>query len=823
MMPNQEEELSLMDIIGVLHRHRYLIAGLTAFMAFIALIYSLLTKPVYQAEAMVRLSIASPPISVLTPEAGVGMVLDPVQSQIEIIKSRSVSERVVRRLGINILISKKHFIKDTAWCNDSVKIGAYQLIVKGNRFEVRDKKNHLLGSGQFGKLFYAPYAGFGFCIEKKEDVKNGIYWFRVKDPIFAAENFRRKVKVTQKGNTDLAIIRLKAYSPKEAARLTNAVAEEYVNFTLFDLKQEARSVRKFIQDQLQKVEKELRAAQDSLKNFKERTGIFMLDEDASNLINRLSSLQAQLTDAQTEKVATQARIDNLRQQLKQQSSQQKQRLLSSPEISGNPVVQSLKDKLTELEIRRAKLLEEYTEQHPEVQAIDREIAKTREELTKAVESALNAGPSISDPIIQAIIQDLVSNEAKLNALEGEIEALKKVISIYESKIKQLPTAEVKLAELTREVESKKTTYNTLLSKLEDVKITEARTVSDAKVVDPAVPPTNPIKPKTKLNIILGLVLGLMLGIGGAFVSEYLDTSIKVPEEVENYIGIPVLGTIPKINITTTKNKATPEEILKSRLITVGPLANSPVAEAYRTLRTNLKFSSISKPLRTIVVTSSLAQEGKSTVTVNLAITFAQLGHKVLMLDADLRKPMLHRIFGYNRVPGLTDVLVGNAKIDTVIHDLFKISPNLAMVTSGQIPPNPAELLGSHQMEELLSEVLQRFDYVFIDTPPVLPATDASEMATKSDGVILVVKALSTEREVLEQSKKMLDRAGANIIGAVLNGIDIERQFYYYKYRYKHYYYYYSYTHKDQFKEFEKIHKSKNPLKKILWKLKNRRK
>ncbi len=819
-MAVQEEEVSLMDIIGVLHRHRYLIIGLTVFVTLLALIYSLLTRPVYRAEAMVRLSIATPPISVLTPEAGVGMVLDPVQSQIEIIKSRTVSERVVKRLGLNIKFPKV-FKKDTAWCSDSVRPGTYKLVIKNkDTFEVLGPKGIFLGRGKFGHRFVSTDGRFGFVIRKKEEgFSQSEYIFKIRDPQLTAEGFKNKVKVMQKGNTDLAIIRLKAYTPRDAAMLTNAVAEEYVNFTLYDLRKEARSVRDFIQNQLNKIEKELEEAQDSLKKFKEQTGIFMLDEDARNLINRLSNLQAELTAATTEKVATKARINNLRAQLQQQSAQQKERLLTSPEISGNPVVQSLKDKLTELEIRKAKLMEEYTEQHPEVQAINREIEKTKDELRKAVGSAMKAGPLTSDPIIQSILQDLIKSEADLNALEGQIEALKKVISYYESRIKQLPTTEVRLAELTREVESKKATYNMLLSKLEDVKITEARTVSDAKVVDSAVPPTHPIKPKKKLNLILGFILGLMLGIGGAFVSEYLDTSIKVPEEIENTIGVPVLGTIPKIGIGISKGKA--EELIQKRLITVGDLSSSPVAEAYRALRTNLKFSSISKPLRSIVITSSLAQEGKSTVTANLAITFAQLNHKVLLVDADLRKPMLHRIFGYNRVPGLTDVLVGSHRIDDVIHDLHRISPNLMLITSGQIPPNPAELLGSQQMEEFLEETLQRFEYIFFDTPPVLPATDASELSSKTDGVILVIKALETEREVVEQAKKMLDRAGANIVGAVLNAMDVERQFYYYKYRYKRYYYYYSYTHKDQLKEYEAHHS--NPLKKFLRKIKRGRK
>ena len=808
--PTREEEISLMDIMGVLFRYRYVIIGLTIGIAALAWLYSALTRPVYEAKSLVRLSISAPPITTLGPEMGYGTTIDPVQSQIEIIKSRTLAERVVKRMGLNIVFPKG-IIVDTAWSTDLVKTGIYYLKLKqDSSFEVFDKDDNYLGPGKLGKIFKSQRAGFGFSVRCKDGECEKFIGrripFRVKSIISTAERFRGKVKASQKGQTDLAVIKVRAYSPQKAAQLANAVAEEYVNFVIYDLQQEARSVRNFIESQLEKVERRLREAEDSLKAFKEKTGIFILDESARSLISRLSELQAELTKAQTDRVGAFERLKKLRQQLKQRGEEQYQALASTPEISGNPIVQSLRDKLTQLEIRKAKLLEEYTEAHPDVQALEREIQKTREELNKAIENMLKSGLPTGDPIIRRIMQDIVENEATINALDGKIQALQTVINIYEGKLQSLPEAEVKLAELTREVEANRATYEMLISKLQDVKITEARTVSDAKVIDPAVLPKKPIKPKTKLNIILGFILGLMLGVGGAFVLEYLDTSVKVPEEVETALNIPVLGTIPMVMRGKPKSKDE-AQLIKERLITHFHPSH-PVSEAFKTLRTNLRFSSISNPANSIVITSAVAREGKSTVTANLGITLAQLGHKTLLVDADLRKPILHRLFGFNRIPGLTDVLIGNTQLESVIKDLHRVIPNLALITCGQIPPNPSELLGSPQMEEFIKYVKTQFDYVLFDTPPIMPATDATELGARVDGIILVVRAGNTERAILEHAKKLLERANVNIIGAVLNAVDIERQFYYYKYRYKHYYYYYSYTHKDKFKEFEEKRKSK---------------
>lgn len=284
-------------------------------------------------------------------------------------------------------------------------------------------------------------------------------------------------------------------------------------------------------------------------------------------------------------------------------------------------------------------------------------------------------------------------------------------------------------------------------------------VENIQIIDKAPLSRNPVSPRKMLNIAIGTVLGFMIGVFATFVLEYLDNTYKTPEDIEKGLHLPVLGAIPEI---TSRGRET--------IVRTNP--KSPISEAFRTMRTNIQFTNIDKEMRLLAVTSSAPSEGKSTITSNLAISLSQEDKKVLLVDCDLRKPKMHKIFSVLNTQGLTSILMGaNTIEDTVLR-----SPHidgLSIITSGPVPPNPSELLNSKKMKEFLDRVKEDYDMVILDTPPIGPVTDSAVVSTLVDGTLLVIKAGETEIEKVDYAKELLDKVNANIVGAVLNNIPMK--------------------------------------------------
>lgn len=313
-------------------------------------------------------------------------------------------------------------------------------------------------------------------------------------------------------------------------------------------------------------------------------------------------------------------------------------------------------------------------------------------------------------------------------------------------------------------------------------------VENVQVIDKAQVPKSPIKPRPMLNMAIAGVLGLMAGMFLVFLLEFLDNTLKTPEDIEKHLGLAVIGAIP-----TVKQE-------QDRLVTLNN-PKSPISEAFRTLRTNIQFSSIDKEIKTLVVTSSSPTEGKSTISSNLAITISQSDKKVLLIDCDLRKPTVHKTFGLDNQKGLTNILMGEELSDALNKN--EDLENLLILTSGPIPPNPAELIGSKKMKVFLDKIRGEYDMIILDSPPVGLVTDSAVLSTIVDGLILVGAVAQTDIEIAKQSKELLKKVNSNIIGVVLNKVPIEGRSYY-KY---HYYQYYDYYGEDD-KQKEKKKKVK---------------
>ncbi|MTI72000.1 MAG: polysaccharide biosynthesis tyrosine autokinase [Firmicutes bacterium] len=305
-------------------------------------------------------------------------------------------------------------------------------------------------------------------------------------------------------------------------------------------------------------------------------------------------------------------------------------------------------------------------------------------------------------------------------------------------------------------------------------VTKIIQIENIQIIDKALVPSNPISPKPLFNMSISAVLGIMVSILIVFLLEYFDNTLKTPEDVEKYLSIPILGMIPLIENVCRED----------RKIIVYENPKSPVSEAYRTLRTNIKFSNIDKKIKVIVITSPSSGEGKSTTAVNLATTMAQNGKKVLLIDSDLRKPTIHKHFKISNDKGLISCLLEDIDYERIIFST--VISGFDVLTSGRVPPNPSELMDSKKMRGFINSVKKEYDLVIIDTPPVGMVTDATVLSTVTDGVLLVFETGETIIKVSQNAKNLLDKVKANVLGVVLNKIPVKEG--YYKYYYNNYYY-----------------------------------
>ncbi|MEP7199570.1 MAG: polysaccharide biosynthesis tyrosine autokinase [Chloroflexota bacterium] len=365
----------------------------------------------------------------------------------------------------------------------------------------------------------------------------------------------------------------------------------------------------------------------------------------------------------------------------------------------------------------------------------------------------------------------LSNE--LGNLDAEIKGVQAALDA--AKNSSVPGADAERVRLDSKLSELRRSYASVLQSYEQIRVVEAQTLTNVTVVNPAKVPSGPIRPNTTINTLLGLVVGLMLAVGLVFFIEYLDDTLKTADDIQQTLGLTTLGTVLRL----------PSQE-RGKLLLAAEQPKSSFAEALRALRTNIQYSSIDKPIKTVLVTSAGPSEGKSTLASNLAVVMAQAGLRTVLIDGDLRRPSVHKIFALNNQRGLT-----NALVQEPFHldgDL-RLAPteNLKVMTSGPMPPNPSELLGSHRMAALLETLKREADFIVLDSPPTLAVTDASVLASKVDGVILVIDSGSTRRGLALKAKEQLEQVGARILGVAVNKLSARsggsNYYYYYNYYY----------------------------------------
>lgn len=538
--------------------------------------------------------------------------------------------------------------------------------------------------------------------------------------------------------------------PELAMKVLNAHARMYIEqnleFRFLASKEASDWLGKRLTEERQKVEQ----AEQALQRYREAHDAVSLEERQNIVIQKLSDLNSAVTRAKTERVGKQALYNQLTS-----LQSDRQRLDTFPAILQNPVIQDLKAQLSDAQRQQAQLSEQLGEKHPDM-------AKVR--------SAIRTTESRLQVEISKVAQG-IRNEY-LNAQEQE-RGLTQMLEDQKQDALRLNQIQIEYGVLQRNAQSTHQLYQTLLQRTNETNVSGELKTSNIRIVDAAEIPRAPVRPNRQSDLLVGFSGGLVFAIGIAFFFEYLDNRIKAPDDIKTYLGVPFLGYVPAISYRDDRGGS--------------PLLNDMVpagfSEAFRSVRTNVLFSSASDATRSIVVTSTAPQEGKTVVACNLAIALAQAGRRVLLIDADLRRPRVHKVFDYKQEPGLSNFLVDKLKGGDVIRKSLA-TPGLYVLAAGKHPPNPAELLGSQRFMDFIHSLGEHFDWVVIDSPPVLAVTDAAILAHDATGVVFVVGAEMTSRHAAQTAVEQLQKAGGRVIGAVLNRVRVDRNRYYYSKYYR---------------------------------------
>lgn len=623
---------------------------------------------------------------------------------------------------------------------------------------------------------------------------------------------RENTSVENLKDTDVLRVSVRAPSAFEASFLANALAEEYYRYKLRSARGEISEIRQFLEQQLEVVRDQLSQSEELERAYKESRGVSSLDDEARTMVEQSTNLHAIYNQTESDLNAELRRMDYLKRQLEDVRGS----LVEDMSNITSPIIETLQSEIADKQSRLAALVSnpgpgtEVT-----INALENEIETIKGKLVEEVRKIAGGAGSL-EPLktSQELFESILKSEVEIKALTARAEALREAIANVDYDLEQLPEKTLVLARLTRDRKLNEELYLMLNEKYEEARISEAAKSAGVEIVDTAKPPEFPIKPRKKLNILFGMLFGLALGVGITLLIDLLDDTIKTPEELER-MALTALGTIPIVNIEDIRRRlkrqgkeltAQDEVRLESKMITrFSP--KSPISEAYRSLRTNIQFSDIDNPKRVILMTSAATKEGKSTTCVNLAITFAQTGSRVLLVDSDLRRPTLHSFFNVDKMYGLSNVLIGSLSFNDVIKRTEV--ENLDLITAGDIPPNPAEMVASERMRMFLEEARNRYDVVLLDSPPVVAVTDAAILTTRADATILVVSSGMTGRSELKRAIGLIRSVGSNVLGVILNGLDIKKMYgtYYYYFHYYQYYYYYG-------SESGERRKKKNALKRV---------
>jgi succinoglycan biosynthesis transport protein ExoP len=741
--PPEEKEVNLRDYWKVIQKRGWTIIAFFLIVLIVTAIGTFTMKPVYRSTTTIQINKENPQIldfkEIFSVES---WDTDYYQTQYKLLESRSLARKVIQQLKLS---EHPEFV------------GRPSTPLQEWKSEVKKWASGLFASFNEKKS------------EPPKDPTNEDSSDSVKDakdtPLVS--QFLGRLQIDPLRNSRIVKIHFDSYDPELAAKVSNALATAYIQQNLesrFNMTQQAKE---WLAGQLEEMKAKVERADEALEAFGSKHDIISLDEkDKGNItMGRLSELNDALAKAEHERMGKEVFYKQVRD---------KGYINSLPSISENKLISELKQSYIQLEVQYGKLSETFKPDYPEMVRIKKQMALIQKRMD-------TEGTSIIDKEVQRTIEaariDYESSLRKESLLRAAFEQQKaKALVMKESAIRYNI--------LKRESDTNKDLYKSLLQRMKETGVSAAMTASNIQVVDLAELPTAPYKPNKQLNLLLAAVVGLFLGVGLAFFFEYLDNTVKTPEDVEQLIRLPSFGMIPEMS-SERKRRIEYGNSYPVELITFGH-PKSMLSEAYRNVRTSVLLSFSERPPKMILITSPNPAEGKTTTAINTAIALSQTGAQVLIIDADLRHPRIHKIFPEANGVGLSTFLSGNVALESTIKK--SEVPNLFFIPGGPIPPNPSELIGSNRFKSMMGSLGDKFDHIVVDSPPALGFSDSIILSAAVDGVILVVAGGKTARETLQRAKEVLRQVNAKILGVVINRVDLHRSGYgYYYYRYPYYY------------------------------------
>ncbi|HEX2204647.1 MAG TPA: polysaccharide biosynthesis tyrosine autokinase [Longimicrobium sp.] len=769
------EGIPLREYMTALRRYLWLVIGAVAVSVGVA-VYKLRQElPLYVSSTAIRLVDPKVPMSGdleagTTTDQYVGWYTDPILSQIQVLRSRAVAGAAVDTLGLQFRPQDPTFPRGTIArvdVNSAARPGDTVAVAFGAR-EVRARVAGREVRAAYGTPLELP--GVRVTFAAKPPVATARFDVVSRDDAVGAVLGGLQTKPREMTNViDIAYL---THDPHLARQVADAVAEAFQRLSAESAQQESRRRRLFIQEQLRSTDSLLMRAQYELSAFRKSVQAFSPREKFRSTQEGMAGLKLQREALDQERRIYEQMGAELGADRGREGAEQIAALAASPQVASNGGVVALYEQLIRYQTTRDSVTTgqwSRAASNPDVERLDSLIQTSRSRLVRAV-------------------------QARSAALAGQTRVIDELMAADAADIRALPDAEAEEQRLGRHVETLQTLVDDLLREQQKARIDEAVEAGQVEIVDHAVLPAGPMGSGAKKRLLFALLVGLLLGGGGALVLDRLNTTLLRREEVESYLHVPTLAIIPRVGPEGEGRRRLklPSRALAlarrgqepaTALITASDL-HSAASQAYRKLRTHLIFSAAGAPMRTLAVTSPAASEGKSTVSANLAVTFAQQHMRVLLIDGDLRRSRLHGVFGTPRLPGLTEVLTAQSPLDEAVRPTQV--EGLSLLPAGALVPNVSELLGGAAMRDLLARLSEAFDVVIVDTPPVQAAADAEILGMQTDAVLMVVRAGQTERQSAQYAVQQLRAIGARLVGAVLNDPDERvpgygRYAYYYDY------------------------------------------